>query len=348
MTNQSNLTRVRIYSHVTQSRFLHIEDTLSIGKVRLFAGTYRKGQGMDACTNAFMDISDARIIFSALARGEQGFSYKEYKGTPPQTRHLDRASVSSDLDELSRVVDPLGAGSKPGRRNGKTAVSRVLSITVKGENVYIELKAGPGQITETGAIMPNGKPEVEVNIAFKLYEARRMAASVLAYIHAWDVMRMMVNQQMVSRPTSYLLVPATSATSDVQVNVPKLNGTVRPSVGAASSNGRLVSREPVTEAKSMIGKRPNDRPLKPAPPVKVEAAKPDTTSTKRPNRAKLAVVADTRPLQYGDGKMVDGTNLTEVQTFQQYTAEKKAVPKSKAVLLDYYRQRVQAPAGSAS
>jgi hypothetical protein len=45
--------------------------------------------------------------------------------------------------------------------------------------------------------------------------------------------------------------------------------------------------------------------------------------------------------------MVDGQNLTEVQTFQQYAAEKKAVPKSKAVLLDYYRQRVQAPASAA-
>jgi hypothetical protein len=39
--------------------------------------------------------------------------------------------------------------------------------------------------------------------------------------------------------------------------------------------------------------------------------------------------------------MVDGQNLTEVQTFQRYMAEKKAAPESKAVLLDYYRQQVQ-------
>jgi hypothetical protein len=45
--------------------------------------------------------------------------------------------------------------------------------------------------------------------------------------------------------------------------------------------------------------------------------------------------------------MVDGQNLTEVQTFQQYAAEKKATPESKAILLDYFRQRVQTPATAA-
>jgi hypothetical protein len=34
----------------------------------------------------------------------------------------------------------------------------------------------------------------------------------------------------------------------------------------------------------------------------------------------------------------DGQILTEVQTFQRYMAEKKAAPKSKAVLLDDYRR----------
>jgi hypothetical protein len=32
-------------------------------------------------------------------------------------------------------------------------------------------------------------------------------------------------------------------------------------------------------------------------------------------------------------------NLTEVQTFRQYVAEKKIAPASKAALLNYYRQR---------
>ena len=195
-------TRVRIYSHVTQSRFLHVEDALAIGKLRLFAGNYRKGQGMDkqGFANAFVDVADARVIFGALARGEQSFNHREYKGTPP--------------------------------KNGQTATSRVLSVAVKGENVYVELKSGPGKLTPTGAITPNGKPEVEVNVGFKLYEARCMAASVLAYIHAWDVMRMMVNQHLVSTPSPYLLVSTTSEANGAKTSLangaPKPNGATSP------------------------------------------------------------------------------------------------------------------------
>jgi hypothetical protein len=58
--------RVRIASHVTQSRFLHIEDSLQIGKLRLFAGAYSKGSGMRQFANSYVSISDARVLFSAL------------------------------------------------------------------------------------------------------------------------------------------------------------------------------------------------------------------------------------------------------------------------------------------
>ena len=324
MSNQTtpSPTRVRIHSHITQSRFLHVEDALAIGKLRLFAGNYRKGQGMDkqGYAHAFVDIADARVIFGALARGEQGFSHKEYKGTPPQ--------------------------------NGNSAVSRVLSIAIKGENVYIELKTGPGKLTNTGAITPNGPAKVEVNVGFKLYEARRMAASVLAYIHAWDVMRMMVNQQMVSRPSPYLLVPAASATNSTQSaptnGTPKPSGATRPPV--VTANGRPVTRkDPIPKANGAATKQPNDQAVKPAAPASGQPQKPGTARTERRPRSQAEVaVADTQLLKYGDGSMVDGQNLTEVQTFQRYKAEKKAAPESKAVLLDYYRQQAQAPASVAS
>lgn len=66
MTNQPTPTRVRIHSYLTQSRFLHVEDALEIGKVRLFGGTFQKGRGMRTYAHAFVDIPDARVIFSAL------------------------------------------------------------------------------------------------------------------------------------------------------------------------------------------------------------------------------------------------------------------------------------------
>ena len=168
--------RVRIASHVTQSRFLHVEDSLQLGKVRLYGGNYRRSAGASALTAHFLDIADARVVFDALVRGEEGFAYKEYKGTPG--------------------------------KNGQPPVSRVLSVAVKGENVYIELKSGPGKLTPTGAVTPAGPAQVEVNVAFKRHEARRLAATVLAYLHAWDVVRMMAQRPVVGKVRPYELVPA--------------------------------------------------------------------------------------------------------------------------------------------
>ncbi len=209
----------------------------------------------------------------ALARGEQGFAYKEFKGTPP--------------------------------RNGRSAISRVLSIAVKGNNVYVELKSGPGKLTATGAITPNGKATVEVNVGFKLHQARRMAASVLAYLHAWDVMRMMIHQQVVSRPAPYTVVSATSEAHDLKVT---------PVNGATKSNGTAVPPVVVVD---------NGRPVTRKGPA------PQTNGA-----------APKQPLQYGNGAPVDSQNQMEVQTFQRYVDENKAKPESKAILLDYYQQRV--------
>jgi hypothetical protein len=207
----------------------------------------------------------------------------------------------------------------------------VLSVAIKGDKVYIELKTGPGKLTNTGAITPNGKPEVEVNVGFKLYEARRMAASVLAYIHAWDVMRMLchhgvvADQQMVSRPMPYLLVAVTSEANGVQTgpDTPR-NGTSKPSA-AAANNDRPVTRKDVPKA------------------ISANAPATMKRTTSQPEKPETAV-DDNQLLKYGDGHMVDGQNLTEVQTFQRYVTEKNTAPESKAVLLDYYRQRAQVPA----
>jgi hypothetical protein len=310
MNNPSNAARVRIYSHMTQSRFLHIEDSLVINKVRLFAGAYRKNKGMSTYANAFVNIADARVIFGALTRGEQGFRHKEYKGTPP--------------------------------RNGRTAVSRVLSIAVKGENVYIELKTGPGKLTNTGAITPHGKATIEVTVSFKLYEARRMAAEVLAYIHAWDVMRMMAHHGMmtrhnvagsengVSKPPPYTLVSATSASKSVRTGpangAAKPNGASRPPV--VGNNGRPVTR------KSKPAARANSSPDVNSLPRRRRGGRSQSGNAKQNGRSSPPQV-----LRYGDGTPVSADNLAECNTYVRYRQAKGAVPPSKRVLQQFYQQQ---------
>ena len=126
------------------------------------------------------------------------------------------------------------------------------------------------------------------------------------------------------------------------------SGATRPPV--VTANGRPVTRkDPIPKANGAATKQPNDQAVKPAAPASGQPQKPGTARTERRPRSQAEVaVADTQLLKYGDGSMVNGQNLTEVQTFQRYKAEKKAAPESKAVLLDYYRQQAQAPASVAS
>jgi hypothetical protein len=317
MSTQISPTRVRIHSHVTQSRFLHIEDALAIGKIRLFAGTYERNRGLIQHCQHFLDIADARIVFGALARAEPDFSYREYKGTPTDTG----------------------------------AVSRVLSVQVKGDNVYVELKRGPGKLTPTGAVTPAGKANVEVNVGFKLYEARRMAAAVLAYLHAWDVLQMLEYREAVGQPGPYLVVPATSDGSE--------NGRRTQAVAAQPATVN-AERAPQRAHTSVAGLGKPRLAVSPKPPAEPGGDGPTNGRPQTPKKA--AAVAGARqtaeelfgpddghppqpapPLRYGDGSPVDENNSAEVQTFRRFLAEKQAAPASRAALQAYYRQRVAVP-----
>lgn len=153
--SETNVTpieeRKKIYSHMTRTRFLQVEDSLEIGKIRLFAGQYEKGKGMSVNAYHFMDVEDARVVLSDLAWGKP-VTYEEFKGTV----------------------------------NGQ-AISRVLKVKSGEGKTWVELKNGPGKRTETGAVMPAGEPTSTVSVLLDGHAARRMAMAVLAYVQASEV-----------------------------------------------------------------------------------------------------------------------------------------------------------------
>jgi hypothetical protein len=110
-------------------------------------------------------------------------------------------------------------------------------VAAKGENVYVELKSGPGKLADTGAIMPAGQATTAVNVSFKRYEAQRMAASVLAYLRAWDVVRMLAHQELVGAPPAYLLVSTVSEADNDANGMDGTNGSGSWSL----ANGTAVS-----------------------------------------------------------------------------------------------------------
>jgi hypothetical protein len=144
--------RFRIYSHVTRSKWLHVEDALDIGKLRLFAGDYKKGEGAKLMAWHYLDIADARVLFSDLAWGKV-VDFVEFKGTA----------------------------------NGDKPTSRVLKVKTNGDKVWFGLENGPGQVIGQGAVKPAGKPDAVVNVPLTPWEARRLAFAVLAHLNAWTV-----------------------------------------------------------------------------------------------------------------------------------------------------------------
>ncbi len=145
----NNSQRPRIFSYVTKSSFLHVEDALEIGKLRLFAGHYKKGNGASLLTAHWLDVDDARVLFSDLAWAK-AVNYVEFKGTA----------------------------------KGGEAISRVLKVRANGDKVWFRLESGPGQVIGQGAVKPKGDPNLLVNVPFNKWDSRKLAFAVLGYIQA--------------------------------------------------------------------------------------------------------------------------------------------------------------------
>jgi hypothetical protein len=148
--------RPRIFSHLTRTRFLHIEDSLERGKLRFFMGSFEKGKGATSTVYAFLDVEDARVVLSDLAWGKP-VDFSDYKG---------------------------------GKDNSGVLISRVLMITTKAGKVWIEMQNGPGQELGEGAVKPYGFPSAVVSMPFTIFEARKMAFACLAYMQAWETSRL--------------------------------------------------------------------------------------------------------------------------------------------------------------
>ena len=141
--------RIRFSSTMTKSAFLHVEYCPDIRKVRFYAGTYEAGEGAKVIMSHYLDEGVAFFIAHDLLNARD-IDYREYKGTA---------------------------------RNGEV-VSRRFSINTKDGKVFVELEQGPGQKTETGAVVPvKGASTSTVRIVLnRNTEARKVGAEMYAFL----------------------------------------------------------------------------------------------------------------------------------------------------------------------
>jgi uncharacterized protein (DUF3820 family) len=156
----------RIYTQITRSAILHIEDALAIGKVRLFMISYQRGQGAKATAVHYLDVEDARVLaFDLAVRGALAEKFTDFKGSPT------------------------GLNGKP--------LSRVFKLEDRGQGqrapIVFQVSQGPGEVVGEGAIKPAGKPTVEIAMLLTRWQARRLGHALQAYLQAWDTAQMMTN-----------------------------------------------------------------------------------------------------------------------------------------------------------
>ena len=96
-------THATIYKVITRSAILHLEDALEIGKVRLRLYRYKKGQGAQAVAFHYLDVADARVLFSDLAQGNLPEEFVDFKGSP----------TARDGKPLSRVLKVQDTAARP-------------------------------------------------------------------------------------------------------------------------------------------------------------------------------------------------------------------------------------------
>lgn len=161
MSDQQTPRRYRrLYSFMTKTRFLHVEDALRMGKVRLYAGAYKRGQGSEAMCVHFMDWPDVLVLAHNILHTPLPWEYREYKGSP-----------HGPDGPTSRVL-------KVRADEGKDGQGRL----------WVRLENGPGEVAGEGAIKPKGDPTSVVDVPFTVNQAHRLALALQSLVQAWQVM----------------------------------------------------------------------------------------------------------------------------------------------------------------
>ena len=202
---------VRIFDFIIRTAWLHFEDALAIDKIKLFAGTYRQGQGK-ADTTAFhyLDVPMLRPYLADLSWGKP-IEFMDFKGSPPK-------------------------GDEP-------CESRILRVNSDDDgNVWWTLVHGPGKLTKTGAIQPayaKGQYDKIIRVKMTRDEARMMACQVSEYLQAYTTAQILQRQLPQQRPA----VSVETANED-WFKIPQ----VQQANGNGHSNGATAVREKIAPA----------------------------------------------------------------------------------------------------
>lgn len=129
-------------------------DAFPIEKVRFQNAQYETKTSLDV----YLDFSQVALLATDAASGRL---VKQLEATPDHKLTIQMAGTA-----------------KSKNYNGQPE-SRILSLGMAGDKIFVNMSAGPGKLSSTGAIMPNGAPDRKVSVGMTIDDFRRM----MVYTH---------------------------------------------------------------------------------------------------------------------------------------------------------------------
>lgn len=147
--------------------------------------SFEKNKITKASTNKVV----CNVYFDSFGIEKVRFQNANYNDKTSIDCYLDFEEVAllaSDA-QSGRIIKQLDAGQKTismgGSKSSKNydgkPESRVLSLGKSGDKIFINMSRGKGKLSETGAIMPDGAPDLKISVGMEVDKFR----SMMIYTH---------------------------------------------------------------------------------------------------------------------------------------------------------------------
>lgn len=126
-------------------------DSFGIEKVRFQNANYADKTSIDC----YLDFEEVALLATDAASGR----------------------LIKELEAGQKTVSM--GGSKSSKNYGGAPESRIFSLGKSGDKIFINMSRGKGKITDTGAIAPDGAPDLKIGVSMTVDKFR----SLMIYTH---------------------------------------------------------------------------------------------------------------------------------------------------------------------
>lgn len=139
---------------------------------------YEKSKITKASTNKVV----CNIYFDAFEIEKVRFQNASYADKKSISCYLDFETVAllandaatgrliKELDSAQKTIS-IG-GSKSSKKYDGAPESRILSLGKSGDKIFVNMSVGKGKLSDTGAIMPDGKPDDKISVGMSVEDFR--------------------------------------------------------------------------------------------------------------------------------------------------------------------------------